>query len=144
MEGNNVVLIPHGRYMLGQTVFKGPCKGHVVFLIVGTLLAPTDIASSVNVDHWISFQYMDRLVIGGGGSLDGRGSSAWPYNSCSKRPDCKPLPPVSSCFMFSSPPTMLENGLSHVSLIVWFPGVFSVIEIGFPYQFMDYQPNFNQ
>ncbi|KAG7957807.1 hypothetical protein I3843_11G193600 [Carya illinoinensis] len=93
MEGINVVLIPHGRYMLGPTVFKGPCKGHVVFLIVGTLLAPTDIASSVNVDHWISFQYMDRLVIGGGGSLDGRGSSAWPYNSCSKRPDCKPLPP---------------------------------------------------
>ncbi|KAL0000679.1 hypothetical protein SO802_014460 [Lithocarpus litseifolius] len=91
-EGKNIVLIPRGTYMLRPIVLKGPCKGQVEFQIIGTLLAPTDKASTINVDHWITFQYIDQLIIGGGGKLDGQGPSAWDDNTCSKDPNCKSLP----------------------------------------------------
>ena len=84
--------------MLRPIVFKGPCKGQVEFQIIGTLQAPTDKASTINVDHWITFQYIDQLILGGGGKLDGQGPSAWDDNTCSKDPNCKSLPIVSSCF----------------------------------------------
>ncbi|GLU23861.1 hypothetical protein SLE2022_398370 [Rubroshorea leprosula] len=88
--GENGVLIPAGVFLLRPVVFRGPCKGPVVFQIRGVLKAPTDKASLL--DHWISFQYIDQLMINGGGSLDGEGASAWPLNNCSKDPNCSPLP----------------------------------------------------
>ncbi|KAM3744093.1 hypothetical protein ACB098_06G026100 [Castanea mollissima] len=91
-EGKNVVLIPQGTYMLQPIVLKGPCKGQVEFQIIGTLKAPTDKASTINVDHWITFQYIDQLILSGGGKLDGQGPSAWEDNTCSKDPNCKSLP----------------------------------------------------
>ncbi|KAK0601560.1 hypothetical protein LWI29_025326 [Acer saccharum] len=72
-------------------VLKGPCKGPINFLLQGDLVAPTDEASNC-VDHWITFQYIDQLTINGGGSFDGQGPSAWPYNNCDKDPNCSPLP----------------------------------------------------
>ncbi|OMP04305.1 Glycoside hydrolase, family 28 [Corchorus olitorius] len=58
----------------------------------GTLKAPTDNASTIGVDHWISFQFVQRLIITGGGTFDGQGASAWPYNTCDKDPHCPALP----------------------------------------------------
>ena len=49
--------------MLGPIVLKGPC--------IETLKALTDKTSTINVNHWNTFQYIDRLVLGGGGKLDG-------------------------------------------------------------------------
>ncbi|KAM3696354.1 hypothetical protein ACJW31_06G032600 [Castanea mollissima] len=91
-EGRNLVSIPRGAYMLGPIVLKGPCKGQVEFQIIGTLKALTDKTSTINVNHWITFQYIDRLVLEGGGKLDGLGPSAWDDNTCSKDPNCKALP----------------------------------------------------
>lgn len=79
--------------MLGPVVFVGPCKGETRVVIKGVLKAPTD--PSKFSDHWIIFQYVDQLVVKGGGSLDGQGASAWPYNDCNRNPQCKPLPVVS-------------------------------------------------
>ncbi|GKV52823.1 hypothetical protein SLEP1_g59383, partial [Rubroshorea leprosula] len=92
--GENGVLIPTGVFLLRPVVFRGPCKGSAVFQIRGVLKAPTDKASLL--DHWISFKYIDQLMIndGGshdGGSLDGEGASAGPLNNCSKDPNCPPL-----------------------------------------------------
>ena len=83
--------------MLGPIVLKGPCKGQVEFQIIGTLKALTDKASTINVNYWITFQYIDRLVLRGGGKLDGLGPSAWDDNTCSKDPNCNALPIVSYC-----------------------------------------------
>jgi galacturan 1,4-alpha-galacturonidase len=94
-EGSNVVLIPNGTYMLGPVMFSGPCKGPMTFFITGALIAHTDVASYVDRYSWITFYRIDRLVVRGGGSLDGQGPSAWGHNTCSKSKNCNPLPSVS-------------------------------------------------
>ncbi|OMO83637.1 Glycoside hydrolase, family 28 [Corchorus capsularis] len=86
--GNNVILIPKGTYLLRPIKFIGECKGAITFNIKGTLRAPTDNASTIGVDHWITFRYVHRLVITGGGTFDGQGPSAWPYNVCRQDPNC--------------------------------------------------------
>nr|POE86068.1 exopolygalacturonase [Quercus suber] len=91
-EGINLVLIPRGIYLLWPIVLNGPCNGLLEFVILGTLKAPTDKVFSINVDHWITFQHIDGLIITGGGKLDGQGPSAWNENNCSKDPNCKTLP----------------------------------------------------
>lgn len=93
-RGKSSVLIPKGTYHLGSIVLKGPCNGRKEFVIKGMLRSP-DQPSSFFVDHWITFQNINNLRIHGGGTLDGQGASAWPYNKC-KTGSCKPLPVVSS------------------------------------------------
>ena len=51
--------------MLWPIMLKGPCKGQVEFQIKGTLKAPTDKASTINVYYWIAFQYIDQLILTG-------------------------------------------------------------------------------
>ncbi|KAI4388220.1 hypothetical protein MLD38_000568 [Melastoma candidum] len=59
--------------------------------IEGTLSASTD-TSSLNVDYWISFRYIDDLIITGNGVLNGQGNSAWKYSDCLLNPRCITLP----------------------------------------------------
>ncbi|XP_075669673.1 uncharacterized protein LOC142639364 [Castanea sativa] len=40
--------------------------------IIGTLKALIDETSTIDINHWITFQYVDRLVLSGGGKLDGQ------------------------------------------------------------------------
>ncbi|KAJ4841178.1 hypothetical protein Tsubulata_015536 [Turnera subulata] len=90
-KGTNVLLIPRRTFMSRQVALKGPCNGPIHFTVRGVLLAPTDL-SSLHLNPWISFQYIDRLTINGGGKLNGQGPSAWPYNDCSRNPKCFQLP----------------------------------------------------
>ncbi|GMP67816.1 hypothetical protein CsSME_00027681 [Camellia sinensis var. sinensis] len=94
-KGKSRILIPRGTYMVNSVIFRGPCQGPMVLLINGTLMAPSDPKLFMS-DHWIGFQYVDGLVIKGGGTLDGQGLSAWSYNDCFTNSQCKPLPVVSS------------------------------------------------
>ncbi|GAU36567.1 hypothetical protein TSUD_362370 [Trifolium subterraneum] len=57
------------------------------FKIEGILKAPSD-PYSFKTDNWINFRYVDKLKVGGGGTLDGQGSSAWETNDC----HCRTLP----------------------------------------------------
>lgn len=63
--------------------------------INGRLMAPTDQQYWFGNDHWISFRYINGLIIGGHGVLDGRGHHAWSSNTCMKDPNCEKLPTVS-------------------------------------------------
>ncbi|XP_023753914.1 exopolygalacturonase [Lactuca sativa] len=85
------VWIPRGEFKLDSVVFVGPCKGPVDFIIRGLLEASSD-PSKFFVDHWISFKYVDQLVVRGGGYLLGNGRSAWRFNDCATNSRCKPLP----------------------------------------------------
>ncbi|KAL7185179.1 hypothetical protein ACSBR2_027164 [Camellia fascicularis] len=90
-KGKSRILIPRGMYMVNSVIFRGPCQGPMVLLINGMLIAPSDPKLFMS-DHWIGFQYVDGLVIKGGGTLDGQGLSAWSYNDCFTNSQCKPLP----------------------------------------------------
>ncbi|GJR08952.1 exopolygalacturonase-like protein [Tanacetum coccineum] len=85
------VLVPRGSYVLGAIVFLGPCKGPVDFIIKGTLEA-SDNPVNMFRDHWITFRYLDQLVVTGGGFLYGHGKTVWHLNDCAKNSHCKQLP----------------------------------------------------
>ncbi|KAM6568032.1 hypothetical protein CsatB_016017 [Cannabis sativa] len=91
-SGRGVVLIPKGTYYASSMVFNGPCKGQTLFSIEGILKAPIDKKEWVGLESWISFRYIVHLEISGGGSFDGQGSYAWPYNDCQTNPHCLQLP----------------------------------------------------
>ena len=103
-KGNSRVYIPKGVYMLGTVEFSGPCKGPVTFLMTGDLRAPT---GPLSTEKWIAFRYVNKLILKGGGTLDGQGASAWPFNDCDKNTNCQPLPIVSIIFLFISFPSMV-------------------------------------
>ncbi|XVF70775.1 hypothetical protein PTKIN_Ptkin11bG0189300 [Pterospermum kingtungense] len=89
--GKSVILIPQGTYLVHPIVLQGPCRGPVALQVKGVVKAPVD-AASLYLDHWISFRYIDRLSITGGGSFDGQGASAWTYNTCQNDHHCPTLP----------------------------------------------------
>ncbi|XP_062109894.1 exopolygalacturonase-like [Humulus lupulus] len=91
-SGRGVVLIPKGTYYASSMVFSGPCKGQTLFSINGNLKAPTDKKAWAGTESWISFRNIINLEISGGGSFDGQGPSAWPYNDCKTNPHCVQLP----------------------------------------------------
>ncbi|XP_059639022.1 polygalacturonase-like [Cornus florida] len=90
-QGRSSVLIPLGSYFLSSLNLNGPCNGPMEFLIKGVLKAPTEPSQFLNTNHWITFQYMENLTVTGGGTLDGKGASGWPYNTCNKG-QCPGLP----------------------------------------------------
>nr|XP_017256788.1 PREDICTED: exopolygalacturonase-like [Daucus carota subsp. sativus] len=72
-NGNSVMLIPKGIYKLNPVDFNGPCKGSTAVRIDGNLKASTDISA----EAWISFNYVDWLLVDGSGTVDGQGASVW-------------------------------------------------------------------
>ncbi|XP_062026219.1 exopolygalacturonase-like [Rosa rugosa] len=91
--GGGMVLFPRGTFVVAPVVLKGRCKGPMEFEIQGTLQASKEVKDFIDIDHWITIQYVDGLNISGGGTLDGLGADGWGYNDCLKNPGrCKQLP----------------------------------------------------
>ncbi|XP_040943776.1 exopolygalacturonase [Gossypium hirsutum] len=65
-------------------------KGLKVFMEI----PKEDLISSSNAKAktWLGFRYVDNLIMKGGGTLDGQGQSAWPFNQCHKNNNCQALP----------------------------------------------------
>lgn len=74
------ILVPPGKFMMGEVVLSGPCKAAKPLLIEiqGTLLANTDPSAYSNL-MWILIEHVDTVKISGGGVLNGRGQSFWKY-----------------------------------------------------------------
>ncbi|MQM05908.1 hypothetical protein Taro_038724 [Colocasia esculenta] len=80
------MVIPEGRFLVNPLAFTGPCNGSVEIQVLGTVLAPADLGVfPAGKAEWIAFNYIESLVIRGGGTFDGQGASAWPDNDCSKK-----------------------------------------------------------
>lgn len=96
-RGKSKVVIPEGRFMIGQTVFEGPCNNAdpIVVEIRGTLLAQPDL-SEYPSPEWFMFEDVNQLIVKGGGTFDGRGVYVWKYNDCHQNPNCQILPTVST------------------------------------------------
>ncbi|EXB40431.1 hypothetical protein L484_013734 [Morus notabilis] len=41
---------------------------------------------------WVEFRWLKGLILTGGGTFDGQGAQAWPYNNCLKDSNCRILP----------------------------------------------------
>ncbi|KAK4388415.1 Exopolygalacturonase [Sesamum angolense] len=110
-NGKATVLVPAGVYILGETIFQGPCKSQIPITVQveGTLQAVSD-ASAYSGDGWISFSHINGLVLTGGGTIDGQGNSLWKYNDCKTNPDCVHL--AASIYM-----NKVSNGMSSMHLI---------------------------
>ncbi|KAG9440430.1 hypothetical protein H6P81_020595 [Aristolochia fimbriata] len=89
-EGKSRVFIPEGSFLIGPVVLKGPCKGFMTLQVKGSVKAPD--LNKFNTEGWIEFQYIDGLMITGGGRFDGQGARAWQHNHCTDNQKCKPLP----------------------------------------------------
>lgn len=99
-KGKAAVVIPPGTYILGPTTFQGPCTNPnpLKVYIQGTLKALTDISLFPGQgQEWFNFEYLNGLIVTGGGVLDGQGASAWKYHDSkySVDPSGQRLPAVS-------------------------------------------------
>lgn len=63
----------------------------------GYLKATTDLSRYGYNAGWVEFAWVEGLTLTGGGTFDGQGAKAWPYNKCTIDSSCKLLPIV--CFM---------------------------------------------
>ncbi|KAE8650113.1 hypothetical protein Csa_010030, partial [Cucumis sativus] len=80
-NGGGIVLIPaKGRFLVLPLLLQGPCHGFIRIQLDGELLAPLDEHFATG-DYWLSIDQVNNLFIDGLGSLDGRGSTAWPSTS---------------------------------------------------------------
>ncbi|KAL5562311.1 hypothetical protein UlMin_032058 [Ulmus minor] len=92
--GRIKLVIPKGTYLLGPVEFRGPCQNasSIYVHMKGYLKASTDLFKYESGGGWIVFQWVDGLTLAGGGTFDGRGAQAWPYNNCRINSNCKLLP----------------------------------------------------
>lgn len=65
--------------------------------VQGYLKATTDLSRYGSSAGWVEFAWVDGLTLTGGGTFDGQGAKAWPYNKCTIDSSCQLLPIV--CFM---------------------------------------------
>ncbi|TQD72997.1 hypothetical protein C1H46_041473 [Malus baccata] len=109
-QGNAVMYIPKGRFLLKAVVFRGPCKTRQVTVRVdGTLVAPTDYRALGNSGYWILFIEVTGLRVLGG-SLDARGVAFW---ACRKSGKSCPVGARSITFNWAN--NVLVSGLTSIN-----------------------------
>ena len=56
--------------------------------------ASTDLFKYDSGGGWVEFRWLEGLILTGGGTFDGQGAKAWPYNNCLQDSNCRILPTV--------------------------------------------------
>ncbi|XP_031093158.1 polygalacturonase-like [Ipomoea triloba] len=119
--GASTIVIPKGTFPMGQIKLAGPCKGPIDLQIQATLKASSDIKTLDRDKEWLTFRYVDKLTVSGGGVLDGQGTAAWAANDCKKTGVCNNLPNnLSLNFLTNSvirDITSLDSKLFHVNVL---------------------------
>ncbi|KAK3193876.1 hypothetical protein Dsin_025186 [Dipteronia sinensis] len=92
--GTVSLVIPRGVYLIGPIKFAGPCKNvsNITIHMKGYLKATTNLSKYSFGSGWVEFGWVEGLTLTGGGTFDGQGVKAWPYNSCPTDLNCKLLP----------------------------------------------------
>lgn len=84
--------IPTGSFLVGPMKFSGPCKAKTVVVnVVGNVKAQPRTAFPKNTDTWISFEYIENLVVNGPGSFNGQGDTNW-WPFCDRTKNCEANP----------------------------------------------------
>lgn len=93
---SSTVIIPGGKYALGQVVIEGPCKAPINLIVQGTVIAPADTKHfNHQILGWVNFNNIDGFTMSGNGVFDGQGSAVW-GKVCGKKSYCGSLPMVRS------------------------------------------------
>ncbi|KAL6965183.1 galacturonan 1,4-alpha-galacturonidase [Sarracenia purpurea var. burkii] len=58
----------------------------------GYIKATTDLSRYGASEGWVEFGWVEGFTLTGGGTFDGQGAKAWPYNKCTINSSCKLLP----------------------------------------------------
>ncbi|CAH2078685.1 unnamed protein product [Thlaspi arvense] len=88
------LIIPRGEFYVGPLKFSGPCTNvsKLTVRVKGHLKASTDLSKYRSGGGWIEFGWINGLILTGGGTFDGQGALAWPFNNCTTDSNCKLLP----------------------------------------------------
>ncbi|KAI5681108.1 hypothetical protein M9H77_02335 [Catharanthus roseus] len=80
-----ILVIPAGKkYTLKPITFRGPCKSPITLNINGNISASKNLEDyRKNTRYWLSFENVNDLSVGGGGTIDGNGRVWWPKH-CKK------------------------------------------------------------
>ncbi|KAJ4723886.1 polygalacturonase-like [Melia azedarach] len=105
----SAIVVPAGRYLIKNAVFRGPCKSRITVQIKGTLVAPADYRALAKSDRWIFFVTVDRLSIIGG-TLDGKGAGFW---AC--RNSGKSCPAGTRSITINSAKNVMVSGLTSIN-----------------------------
>lgn len=102
-------------YYFSFTFYRGPVNIVIIFKVKqntlqGYLKASTYLSKYKPGGGWIEFSWTEGLTLTGGGTFDGQGAEAWPYNDCPTNINCKLLPTVH----FVSKPTIFTLFSFHV------------------------------
>ncbi|KAJ0982664.1 hypothetical protein J5N97_010919 [Dioscorea zingiberensis] len=88
-------MVPNYKYLLKPLTFSGPCKSNVSVMIEGLIDASSDLSDwdGKNRRHWLLFDEINDLEVGGGGTINGNGKTWWD-NSCkiNKSLPCRDAP----------------------------------------------------
>ncbi|KAL1200692.1 Exopolygalacturonase [Cardamine amara subsp. amara] len=87
-------IIPRGEFSVGPLRFSGPCTNvtNLTVQVKGHLKASTNLSKYRSGGGWIEFGWINGLTLTGGGTFDGQGALAWPFNNCTSDSNCKLLP----------------------------------------------------
>ncbi|OVA14962.1 Glycoside hydrolase [Macleaya cordata] len=101
----STVYVPRKKYLLSQTIFRGPCKNSkITFRIDGILIAPDFKKMGSSVENWLMFDVVEGVSVIGG-FLDGQGSSL--YACKAKKQGCLEGP--TSLAFYSSKDILVQN-----------------------------------
>ncbi|KAK4800694.1 hypothetical protein SAY86_021181 [Trapa natans] len=78
---SGTVLAPSGyTFMITSTIFSGPCKPGLVFIVDGVLMPPNGPDCWPKEDsrkQWLVFYRLDKMTLTGSGTIDGNGEPWW-------------------------------------------------------------------
>ncbi|XAR69457.1 Polygalacturonase [Bertholletia excelsa] len=75
------LLVPKKNYLVKPIRFSGPCKADITMEVYGTIVASDVRGDYKEGRHWLVFDGVENLAVGGGGIINGNGKIWW-QNSC--------------------------------------------------------------
>ncbi|OMO98563.1 Glycoside hydrolase, family 28 [Corchorus olitorius] len=77
-NGNAMMVIPDGKFLVGSVNFEGPCMNPspLIIQVNGYILATPTLFGYPQVD-WFNFQKINGLILTGHGTFHGQGATVW-------------------------------------------------------------------
>ncbi|CAN1763003.1 unnamed protein product [Linum perenne] len=109
----STIYVPAGTFSIKNLTLQGPCNSKsIMFLIDGTLIAPSNYTVIGTMGSWIMFHAVEDVTISGG-TLDGQGTGLWFCKSKSNYTES--CPEGATNLEFSNSNNIYINGLASVN-----------------------------